>query len=88
MADFVKENFSGNPKFHPQMFMFILETMVPRAELEGVSVDCSNVSALPVTVQNLASSVDAFDSHLFYLEATAGLEVGGGADLSRNARRK
>ena len=35
----------------------------------------------------LASSVDAFDSCLCDLEATVGLEVGGGAALSRNSRR-
>ena len=33
MAEFVKENFTGNPKFHPQMFILILETMVPRVDL-------------------------------------------------------
>ena len=31
MLDFVKENFTGHPKFHPQMVMFILEKMVPQA---------------------------------------------------------
>ena len=67
--------------------MFILETMVPRAELEGVSPTCANVCTLPVTVQKLASSVDTFDSCLFALETTAGLEVGGRVALSRNARR-
>ena len=30
MAEFVKENFNGNPKFHPQMFMFVLETILPQ----------------------------------------------------------
>ena len=60
------------------MFMFILETMVPQVELEGVSAACANVSTLPVTVQKLASSVDAFDSRLHALEATDGLEVGVG----------
>ena len=61
--------------------------MVPRAELEGVSAACANVSDLPVTVQTVASSVDAFYSRLCALEATAGLEVGGGAALSRKSRR-
>ena len=69
------------------MVMFILETMVPRVELEGVSTACANVSTLPVTVQKLASSVEAFDSCLRALEATSGLEVGGGVDLLRNIRR-
>ena len=50
MAEFVKENFTGHPKFHPQMVIFILETMVPRVDLEVVSTDCDNVSPLPVTV--------------------------------------
>ena len=40
-----------------------------------------------MTVQILASSVDDFDSCLSVLEDTSGLDVGGGADLSRNARR-
>ena len=78
MLDFKKENFTGHPKFHPQMAMFILDTMVPRVEREGVSVACVNVITLPVTVQKLVSSVDTFDSRLRDLEATAGLEVGGG----------
>ena len=64
MLDFVKENFTGHPKFHSQMVMFILETMVPWVELEIVSAACVNVSTLPVTVQKLASSVDTFDSCL------------------------
>ena len=87
MLYFVKENFTGNPIFHPQMVMFILEKMVPRVELEGVSEACVNVSTIPVTVQKLASSVDAFESRLRALEATSGLEVGGGVALLRNARR-
>ena len=62
MLDFVKENFTGHPKFHPQMVMFILKTMVSRVDLEGVSVTCENVSSLSVTLQKLASSVDTFDS--------------------------
>ena len=46
------------------MVMFILEMMVPWVDLEDVSAACANVSALPVTVQKLASSMDAFDYHL------------------------
>ena len=70
------------------MVMFILETMVPRVDLESVSAACANFSALSLTVQKIASSVDAFDSCLRALGDTAGLEVGGGGvDLSRNARR-
>ena len=87
MLDFVKENFTGHPKFHPQMVIFILETMVPRVELEGVSAACENISTLPVTVQKLASSEEAFDSCLRDLEDTTGLEVGGGVYMSRNPRR-
>ena len=83
-----KGKITGHPKFHPQMFMFILETMLPQVEPEGVSAACTNVSALHVTIQNLSSSVDDFDSRLFALEATTGLEVGGGEALSRNSRRK
>ena len=70
------------------MVMFILDTMVLRVDLEGVSVSCANVRTLPVTVQKLASSVDDFDSHLRVLESTTGLKVGGGVALLRNARRK
>ena len=69
------------------MVMFFLVTMVHRVELEDVSVSCENVSTLPVTVQKLASSVDAFDSRLRDLGATSGLDVGGGVALSINARR-
>ena len=87
MAEFVKENFTGKTKFYHQMVMFILETMVPRVDSEGVSAACANVRALPMTVRNLASSVEAFDSRLSALEAACGLEVGGGAALSRNTRR-
>ena len=87
MAEFVKDNFTVNPKFHPQMIMFILEMMVPWVDLECVSVAYANVSALPMTVQNIASSLDDFYSRLHDLEATNGLEVGRGAPLSRNARR-
>ena len=76
MLEFVKENFTGYPKFHPHMFMIILETIVPRVELEGVSVACANISTLPVTVKKLTSSVEAFDSCLCALESTDGLEVG------------
>ena len=61
MLEFVRENFTGHPKFYPQMVMFILDTMVPRVELEGVSSACENVSTLPVTVHKLASSVDALN---------------------------
>ena len=67
--------------------MFILETMVPRVDLEGVSATCANVSALPLNVRNFVSVVGAFDSFLHSLEATSGLDVGGGEPLSRNARR-
>ena len=69
------------------MVMFILERMVPWVELEAVSAVCANVSALTVTVQNLTSSLDAFDYRLRDLEATAGSKVGVGADLSRKTRR-
>ena len=69
------------------MVMFILETMLPWVDLEGVYAACDNVSALTVTAQNLASSVDTFDSRLRALGATVGLEVGGGAALSRNSIR-
>ena len=67
--------------------MFILETTVSRVDIEGVSAACANVRALPVTVRNLASSVDAFDYWLCDLEATYGSEVGGGSSLSKNSRR-
>ena len=70
MAEFVKENFTGHPKFHPYMVMFVLDKMVPRVDLEGVSAACTNFSDMSVTVQNLASSVNAFDSRLCALEAT------------------
>ena len=65
------------------MFMFILETMIPQVEFESVSAACVNVSNLPVTVQKLASSVDAFDSRLRALESTAGLEWGGGGSVKK-----
>ena len=73
---------------HPQMFMFILETMVPQVDLEGVSAAYANIITLPVTVQKLALSVDAFDYCLCVLEDTAALKVGGRVPLSRNSRRK
>ena len=73
MLDFKKENFTGHPKFHPQMAMFILDTMVSWVCIEGVSTACANFITLHVTVQKLASSVDAFDCRLHALEATAGL---------------
>ena len=69
------------------MVMFILEIMVPHVEIEGVSTEYANVSALTFRVKKVAFSVGAFDSRLFALEATAGLEVGGGTDISRNKRR-
>ena len=87
MLDIVKEKFTGHPKFHPQMVTFILGTMVPRVELEGVSEACANVSTMNVTVRKLASSVNDFYSCLRALEDTVGLEMGGGVALSRNARR-
>ena len=68
------------------MIMFILDIMVPQVELDGVYTDCANVSNLPVTVQKLASSVDAFDYRVCDLDATAGSDVGGGVALSRNYR--
>ena len=73
MAEFVKETFTGNPKFNPQMLMFILETMFPQVDLESVSTACANFSALNLTVQNLASSVGTFDSCLRALEDTSSL---------------
>ena len=42
------------------MVMFILETMVPWVEPEGVTSDCANISSQTVTIINLMSSVDAF----------------------------
>ena len=45
--------------------------------LEGVSAARAKFITLPVTVQKIASSVDALDSRLRALEATADLEVGG-----------
>ena len=53
MLEFLKENFTGHHKLLPQMVMFILDTMVPRVKLEGVSTACENVSTMPVTVQKL-----------------------------------
>ena len=53
MAEFVKEKFTGNTKFHPQMIMFVLKTMVPRVDLECVSAACTNVSTTPLIVRNL-----------------------------------
>ena len=64
MLELINENFTGHHKFHPQMVMFILETMVPQVELESVYAACENVRTLPVTVQEIVSSVDAFDSLL------------------------
>ena len=87
MEDFPKEIFNVHPKFHPHMVMFVLDTMVHQMELEDVSAACANVSTLPATVQNLASSVDDFDSRLCDLKDTSGLEVGGGVAISRNSRR-
>ena len=55
MLDFVKENFTGNPKLRTQMFMFIFKTIVPQVELVCVSVSCANVRTLPVAVQKLVS---------------------------------
>ena len=49
----MKEIFTGHPKLHPQMVMFILDMMVPWVDLEGVFTVCVNVSSIPVTVQNL-----------------------------------
>ena len=69
------------------MVMFILEIMVPHVEIEGVSTEYANVSALTFRVKKVAFSVGAFDSRLFALEATAGLEVEEGMALYRNARR-
>ena len=50
MSEFVKEKFTGNPKFHHQMVMFVLEKMFPQVELGGVSAACANVSALLFTI--------------------------------------
>ena len=47
--------------------------------MEGFSEAYANVSALPLTVRNIASSVDKFDSRICALEDTSGLEVGGGS---------
>ena len=88
MLEFVKENFTGHPKFHPQIVMFISETMVPQVELEGFSAACANVRTLPVTVQKLASSVDAFYSRLRSLVSTSGLEVGGGSGYAKKRQKK
>ena len=52
---FCLKKFIGYPKFHTQMVIFILETMVSWVELEGVSAACANVSALPFTVKILSS---------------------------------
>ena len=68
MAEFVKDNFTGHPKFHTQIVMFILDTIVSQMDLEGVCAACFNVRALPVTVQNIASLVDTFDHHLCALK--------------------
>ena len=68
------------------MVMLVFERMVPWVELEGVYAEFDNVSALPFTVQNISSSVDAFYSCLCVLEATSGLDMGGGAALSINTR--
>ena len=87
MAYFVKDKFIEHPTSHPQMVLFILETMFPQVELESVSVAYSNFSAQPLNIKHFASSVDVFDSRLRALEATAVLEVGGVADLSRSSRR-
>ena len=87
MAELVKEKFTGYPKFHPKMVMFILETMITRVELEDISAAYANVSALPLIVRNLVLPVDAFNFRVFALEATTVLEVGGGTDMSINARR-
>ena len=81
MSEFVKENFTVHPKFHPRMVVCFLETMVPRVELEDVSAACANVRAIPVNVRNLVLSVDAFNYHLLALEGTTGLEVGVGLAL-------
>ena len=83
MLEFKKENFTGNPKFHPQIFISILETMVTRVDMEGVSTACANVIALPLIVINIASSVDTFGSLLRALETTVGLEVGGGGGFKK-----
>ena len=88
MLEFLKKKTTGHPEFHPQMVIFILETMAPQVEIKGVSAACANVSTLPVTVQTIASSVDAFDSRLRALEATTGLKVGGRVSLSRKSRIK
>ena len=64
MDEFIKENFTGHTKFHTKMVMFVLEKMVPWVYLEGVSSACANVSALPLNVQNIASTVEKNYSRL------------------------
>ena len=73
MLEFVKENFTGHPKLHPQVVMFILDTMVPWVDIEGFSAACANLGTIPMTVQKLTASVDDFDSCLGDFESTAGL---------------
>ena len=87
MLEFLKENFTRNPKFPTQMVIFVLDTMVSWVCIEGVSTACANFITLHVTVQKLASSVDVFESRLCTLETTSVLEVGVLVALYRNARR-
>ena len=88
MSEFVKKNFTGHPKLHPQVVMFILDTMAPRVYLEGVSEACPSVSALTLTVRNIVSPVVAFDYRLHALEATSGLEVGLGSGFVEKCKEK
>ena len=88
MLEFVKENFIGRPKVNPYMIMFILETMVLWVELEGVSAAYATVSTMPVTVLNLVSSVESFDSRFHYFEATTGLEVGKSSGSVEKCKKK
>ena len=85
---FVKGNLTAHPKLHPHMVMFILEKMVLRVELEGVSAAYATVSTMPVTVLNLVSSVESFDSRFHYFEATTGLEVGKSSGSVEKCKKK
>ena len=45
--EFVKYNFIGHGKFHPEMVKFLLHNMVPRSELERLNGTCQALTGLP-----------------------------------------
>jgi hypothetical protein len=78
MKKFIGSGFTGHEEFHPQMIMFLFETMTPRSEVAQLRTLSTTFSGIADTVTTLGRNYDDLARRVRALESAAGAGGGGG----------